>query len=178
MHFGWKTRRLSLCVLAALTAVPAVPPFAAGKDASESKKSSRSKAKPRNEDDGETALKQKDPTTFAEAMEQGKMALDQSQADAEGVRMLEEQKDTENLPKMRKDMIANEASAYRLLRLALVLADKGKEHPNVKDVNEVRYFLSYLNFQRGNYYDAAVMGEFLARPHPTPPRAARVPASR
>ncbi len=102
------------------------------------------------------------------------MALDQWQSDQPNLlrKFWKSKKDTENLAKTRKEMASNEAAAYRLLRLALSLADKGKERPSIKDVNEVRYFLSFLNFQRGNYYDAAVIERVTsADSAPNPPRS-------
>ncbi len=163
MHFGLLTRRLSICALSALAVSLFSLPLSAAP-----KKPGKTPKEPAAEEEmaAEPAASEKDPTTFADALERGKMALEQSQADAEGVRIMEEQKDNENLPKMRKDMATNDALAYRLLRVALSLADKGKEKVDVKDVNSVRYFLAFMNFQRGRYYDSAVIGDFLARNAP------------
>lgn len=39
-------------------------------------------------------------------------------------------------------------------------------HTKTEDVNTIRYCLAYLHWMRGEHYDAAVMGEFLARRYP------------
>ncbi len=92
--------------------------------------------------------------------------LDLFQSDVMTERMSEEQKDAENLAKAQKDKVVHQAAAYKLLRLALTLTDKGKERPELKEINEARYFLAFLNFQRGQYYEAAVIGEYLSRRAP------------
>ena len=71
------------------------------------------------------------------------MMLDMYQSDAMTERMAEEQKDTENLAKAQKDKVAHQAAAYKMLRLALTLTDKGKERPELKEINEARYFLAF-----------------------------------
>jgi hypothetical protein len=38
--------------------------------------------------------------------------------------------------------------------------------PEINDVNLVRYLLCYLLYSEGNYYDAIVVGDFLARHYP------------
>ena len=54
--------------------------------------------------------------------------------------------------------------AYRLTRLALQMAD---EKSSLEAVNLMRYLLCYFEFQRGNYHDSAILGEFLARRYPS-----------
>ncbi len=51
------------------------------------------------------------------------------------------------------------AGALDLLQLALKLKD---HTTSIEAANSARYYLCYLNWALGNYYDAAVLGEFLA----------------
>ncbi len=55
------------------------------------------------------------------------------------------------------------AEALRNFRFALVHAPSGAA---VEDLNVIRYYLAYLYWAAGDYYDAAVIGEFLARHYP------------
>ena len=50
-------------------------------------------------------------------------------------------------------------------RLALALAGKGpaKDRPDAEQLNTARYYLCFLYYEAGQYYDAAVLGDFLAR---------------
>ena len=41
----------------------------------------------------------------------------------------------------------------------------------IEDLNSARYYLCFLAWDAGDYYDAAVLGEFLARHIPTVPPA-------
>jgi tetratricopeptide (TPR) repeat protein len=54
-------------------------------------------------------------------------------------------------------------------RLALTLVD---EDTKLEQLNEVRYFLCWLYWDDGDYYQAAVLGDFLARRYPDHPAAA------
>jgi len=67
------------------------------------------------------------------------------------------------LDKARDEAAKAQAEALRFCRLALKLADNDSE---ITDVNLVRYLLCYLLYSEGNYYDAIVAGEFLARHYP------------
>jgi tetratricopeptide (TPR) repeat protein len=119
-------------------------------------------------EEGEEGESDKEPTSFAEASERGKAALDNLQAASIGIRMSEEQKDHETLATLTKEKEGYTTTAFRNFKLALALADKGpvKERPEVKDVNSVRYFLCFLYYDRGEYYDSAVLGDYLARRYP------------
>ncbi len=50
-------------------------------------------------------------------------------------------------------------------RLALSLAGKGpvKDRPDAEDLNTARHYLCFLYYDAGQYYDAAILGDFLAR---------------
>ncbi len=104
-----------------------------------------------------------EPTTFADARDLGQAKLDTMQvaiARLEAARQAGEKGEIAALEAQR-DEARNEAS--RLFRLALGL--RQPETP-LDEVNQLRYYLCYLMFQSGRYYDAAVMGEFLARRYP------------
>ena len=70
--------------------------------------------------------------------------------------------------KLEKQKKAQAALAQRALLEALAAAN---EKTPVNDVNEARWYLCYLAWDGGNYYDAAVLGDFLARSYPKNPRA-------
>jgi hypothetical protein len=63
----------------------------------------------------------------------------------------------------QKKIAALGDEAYRYCKLALELAD---ERSNLDAINLMRYLLCYFEFQRGNYHEAALVGEFLARRYP------------
>ena len=120
-----------------------------------------------------------DPTSFAEARQAGRDALDALQTanlllqtlpprirreqDAEVRQELEQQLET-------AQQTAGTAvdEALHMFRLALELAD---EYTDVRDLNVVRYFLCFLYHTTERYMDAAVVGEFLARRYPESPGA-------
>jgi len=90
------------------------------------------------------------PLNFSEARTKGKEALDDM--------------NTAIAAKATPDEIYGHADrAYNLLRKALTMADADTP---TEDMNLVRYLLCYLYFFRGDYYDAASMGEFVAMRYP------------
>ena len=111
-------------------------------------------------DDGD----EKPVSTFAEALERGKEALDIMQARDAQIKVAPSMKDEANVPKYEQEGREARDRAKDLFHRALEL--KAADTP-LDDVNTARYYLCYLNYQLGEYYDAAVLGEFLARKHPT-----------
>jgi hypothetical protein len=84
------------------------------------------------------------PKTFDEAYDRGRLAIEQMQS-AEVARNLKQQQgDTEGLGE---------------------LADQAQEHRD-EAFNQARFLLAYLHLLRGNPWEAAVLGEFLARNYP------------
>ncbi len=88
---------------------------------------------------------------------------------------LEKEPDAGVREELQKDLAAaqeaierNRALARANLERALVLADAKTLSD---DVNLVRRSLAYLDYQQGEYYDAAVVGEFVARKFPSAPGA-------
>ena len=73
-------------------------------------------------------------------------------------------------PDAAKQGLDQLAVARRALERALALSD---EKTSINELNEVRFFLSYLSFRQQRYYDAAILGEFLARHYPQHAHSAR-----
>ena len=95
------------------------------------------------------------PKSFGDACDRGKLAWERVAG-----RRLERPNRTKQL----------QAEARECFRFALA-------HPprDVKtdDLNAIRYCLAYLDWAAEDYYDAAVLGEFLARRYPDRPEAQR-----
>jgi hypothetical protein len=115
-----------------------------------------------------------EPTDFAEARSAGRDALDQVQLLRYNIDKLsaqlpkatgDKQKQLEQqIAKFETDLAAKQADAVDYFRMALALAD---EDTSLDDKNTIYYFLCYLNYRDAEYYDAAVIGEFLARHYPS-----------
>jgi hypothetical protein len=108
-----------------------------------------------------------DPTNFADAYLAGKDAVSlmttaQSSIDAA------RQNNPEGVADLERQAAESFDEAVRNLELATRLVDDDTE---IAKLNEVRYLLSWLNWQRENYYQSAVMAEFLARRHSSDPVA-------
>jgi hypothetical protein len=106
---------------------------------------------------------QKEPTNFVEALDRAKEVLDRQQDRLNAVKIAGEMKDEANIPKYKKEADELGQQAMRYFKLALELRD---EETPLDNVNIARYYLCYLDFQGGNYYDSAVLGEFVAKNYP------------
>lgn len=115
-----------------------------------------------------------DPRTFDEARQLGRDALDSMQTAALLVNNLPKRIASESdsaiqedlqqqLDQARQTIETAPDEAIRFFRMALALAD---DETDIRDLNIVRYFLCYLYFSQGDYLEAAVVGEFLARRFP------------
>jgi len=115
-----------------------------------------------------------DPKTFAEAKQAGREALDAIQTanlvlKTVPQRITKEKDDAvkkqlqEQLKTAQETLKTSLADAKRFFRMALSLADRDTD---IRDVNIVRYFLCFLYYSMEEYYDAAVVGEFIARRYP------------
>ena len=105
----------------------------------------------------------KEPATFAEAVEQGKAAMEEMAAKTS---MLQVSGEIPNAPpraEIERQLAAAQGNARRLFRAALALRDKSTP---IDEVNSVRYYLCYLDFRSARYYDAAILGELLAYHYP------------
>ena len=73
------------------------------------------------------------------------------------------------IPELRMQAERSTEEARQDFRLALSLVD---DDTKLDQLNEVRYFLCWLDWEAGDYYQAAVLGDFLARRYPDHPAAA------
>ena len=71
--------------------------------------------------------------------------------------------DQANIPTYEKESREPRDNAREQFRLALELHDRTTP---LEEVNNARYYLCYLAYQAGDYFDAAVLGEFLAKRPP------------
>jgi hypothetical protein len=108
-------------------------------------------------------LGEQGPQTFAEARDAGKVALDAMQTADSKIKLAPITKEQDKVPEFKKEREQARADAMKYYQLALRLID---EESSADDIAVIRYFLTYLNYDAGNIYDAAVLGEFLARKYP------------
>lgn len=106
---------------------------------------------------------QKEPTNFVEALDRAKELLDRQQDKLGMVKRAPELKDEANVPKYKAEAQQLGEDAIRYFKTALALRD---DETPLDSVNIARYYLCYLDFQGGNYYDSAVLGEFVAKNYP------------
>jgi hypothetical protein len=107
--------------------------------------------------------KSQQPTTFAEALERGKVALDDMAAKQTQIRIAPAMHTEQQIPKLEQELVIDRDQALHFFNLAVKLHDKSTPR---EDLNSARYYLCFLEYQLGNYYDAAVLGEFVARHYP------------
>ena len=114
------------------------------------------------------------PDSFLEAKARGKEALDSLQTAglilrdvpkriaAESNAELKKELQTQ-VDEAKKTLATGKDTAYRMFKHALTLVDGDTE---LDEINSVRYFICYLSFTRQDYFDAAVMGDFVSRRYP------------
>jgi len=118
--------------------------------------------------------KRPEPETFTEAKDAGKAALGMLQGSTALSRKLQKQlaKETDDEKKeeiqkqittTEETIVTKKADALKYFRMALSLAD---ENVDPQDINVARYYLCYLYWFDQKYYEAAVMGEFIAKRYP------------
>src|SRR6185369_10454004 len=66
------------------------------------------------------------------------------------------------------EMNQGKEDARRLFRQAISLVEADTD---LQQLNEVRYFLCWLYWESGDYYRAAVLGEFIVQRYPSHPAA-------
>ncbi|MCA9100222.1 MAG: hypothetical protein KDA63_03670 [Planctomycetales bacterium] len=93
------------------------------------------------------------PTTFADSF-------------AEGQRLLESSRSQEDAVRQKAQLDESIALLQRALRLA-----PGEVAVKPEDVNRARYYLAFAMYQAEQFFDAAVIGEFLASRHADDPQA-------
>ena len=122
-------------------------------------KSSKDKDKDKENADGNAA--------FLEHFERGKQALEAMQDAAAQLKAIAPGADSAAFKALEKQRDDNTALARQALEQALNVSTRKTP---VEDLNEARYYLSFLAYDGGRLYDAAVLGEFLADRYPDSPR--------
>jgi hypothetical protein len=121
----------------------------------------------------EAVAERKEPKTFQEARTAAKEAIDAMQSAnllLKSLPALIARSKAEEKPELEKQLDEakvqskkGQEDALHYCRLALKLIDK---ETDVNDVNLIRYLLCFLSYTEGNYFDAVVIGDFLARRYP------------
>ncbi len=115
-----------------------------------------------------------EPTTFAEAQVAGKEALDAIEPARRAIETAKAQLAAEKDPAAKEELQKqageaeaeferNRQDAIGYYRLALQLADRDTPR---SDVNLVRYFLCYLYYLKQDYFNAALVGDFVSMRYP------------
>lgn len=108
----------------------------------------------------ETKPARRGTPTFAEVFEQSREALEKMQIAAAQLEVARGEKNQEKVALLEKQKGDATAQALELLRVAVTKSDAKTP---IEDLNSARYYLCFLAWDAGQYYDAAVLGEFLAR---------------
>ena len=112
--------------------------------------------------------------TFDEARAAGLEILEQTQTASTVIKLLDEKLSRAENDEKRKELLAQQeqsqrqvdegrVSALQYFRRALVLVPRDRP---ADEVNTVRYYLAFLLFQKEEYFDAAVLSEFVCRGYP------------
>ncbi|HTN74584.1 MAG TPA: hypothetical protein VL096_05035, partial [Pirellulaceae bacterium] len=119
------------------------------------------------------------PKTFQEAYEAGKETLDGMKSATLVVQTVPARIPVEKDPAIKADLqkqldeakkaVADAPTeALRLFRAALALTN---DETDMGQVNLVQYYLCYLSYLNNNFYDAALIGDFVAKRYPESPGA-------
>ncbi len=114
----------------------------------------------------------KEPVNFAEAMERGQQYLDEMQTKESQAKIGGANVDAK---KLMEEAVAAREKAVHYFNQAIKLRDSDVK---IDEINAARYYTCFLDYQSGNFYDAAVLGEFLARSIPVVPAGGRARRSR
>jgi hypothetical protein len=106
-----------------------------------------------------------DVKSFDAAFDKLKEAAEDLQGtqDALGLAQQEEKPDAKEIADLKARIAEKPKQILPLCQQAIELANAKS---NLDKLNEVRFLLCYFNYNQGNYYEAAVIGEFLARRQP------------
>lgn len=107
------------------------------------------------------------PKTFVEAYTLGKDALNSVNA-AKVASKIAESNNPDVIPDLKRQVEEGQVEARQNLLLALTLVDDQTE---LKQLNEVRYLLSWLLWEQGEYLHAATLAHFVATRYPDDPSA-------
>jgi len=114
------------------------------------------------------------PQNFTEALAKGKELMESAQAMEFTIKTLPEtiagEEDPENkkvleaqLNEARQNYGKTQNAAVGYYEMALAFTD---EETPISSLQEVYYYLTFINYSRGNYYEAIVLAEYLARKYP------------
>lgn len=106
--------------------------------------------------------------TFAEAKTRGESAQQEMATRVAELQAAQASGDQNKIIAANEAMAAARDRALRHFRRALALKD---DNSPLDDVNIVRYYLCYLDYTAGRYYDAAVMGNYIVTYYPSSPGA-------
>ncbi|MBT4694444.1 MAG: hypothetical protein HOB73_13975, partial [Planctomycetaceae bacterium] len=117
---------------------------------------------------------EKDPKTFNEALALGKEYMEAAQTMEFTIKSLpatiKAETDEANknvleaqLREARENYKSTQAAAVANYEKALTFTDA---NTLVEQLQEVYYYLTFINYSRGQYFEAAVLGEYLARRYP------------
>jgi hypothetical protein len=129
--------------------------------------------------DDAVAAADKDPKTFREAHDFGKEALDSIRPAQMVMRMVPPRIKQETDSSIREELEQQVREAQETLATAKLRAMRyfkaalrlSNDETSEDELNAVRYFLCYLNYEEGNYFDSLALGEFLAFRYPESPGA-------
>ena len=124
--------------------------------------------------DADVVADRPEPKNFAEASTAAREAITAMQESQQIMKLLPGRIATEKdatvkaemqkqLEEAQQNVAKHQEDAFYLCRLALKLADKESD---LTSLNLIRYLLCYLHYQQGNFFDAVVIGEFLAQRYP------------
>ena len=112
--------------------------------------------------------------TFLETLEKAKLALGEMQDADIQLKAAQASGEKETIATLSKQKQDSAQTARQALEQALATSTS---KTSADDLNEARYYLCYLEWDAGRYYDAAVLGDFLMQRYPDNPRtpmAARI----
>lgn len=104
----------------------------------------------------------KDWDTFDAAVQAGEAALDVMSSARMGMRLAAEN-NPDAVAELQQQFEENRKRAFRAFQRALLLADADSP---IEKLNRARSSLAYLCWDRGQYYDAAVLGDYVATRYP------------
>ena len=104
-------------------------------------------------------------TSFDDLYQRGNDAVDQLKSDQLQLGLLQQERppDAAQIAEVKADIEKKSDEAFSLFQRALAVAD-AKADP--EKLNFARYLLCYFNYQKQNYYEAAILGEYLAKKFP------------
>ena len=124
--------------------------------------------------DAEAIAKKPDPKTFTEARNAGTEAIDKMSASDLIVKQVTQRLGTvadpqqraimqQQIENARRDASEARVDAAQYLNVALRQAEKDTD---INDLNRIRYLVCFLAFSEEKYYEAIVLGEFIATKYP------------